>query len=350
VRLAITMGDPAGIGPEVVVKAITTRAIAARIEPILVGDPGVWHDTAERLGVRLTFANGSERTRSRRVAVAVTSQLSARYRQPGPPHGARAVAACGEAAYGAILEAVRLVRGGHARALVTAPISKAHLAAAGHDFPGHTELLAQLCGDVPVRMMMVGPRLRVVLVTTHLKLADVPQHLTRDNVLQTIELTADALRRQFRMRAPRVAVAGLNPHAGEHGLFGDEEARVITPAIHAAHRRGIAVSGPHAADSMFAQAAAGSYDALVCMYHDQGLAPFKLLHFADGVNFTLGLPFVRTSPDHGTAFDIAGTNQADPRSMIAALQLAAAPLPEVRNSKPEIRNKSQSANSNDQNG
>ncbi len=319
------MGDPAGIGPEVVVKAITTRAVAAHIEPILVGDPGVWQDTAHRLGVRLAFANGSERTRAGGVAVAMTSHLSVRYRQPGAPHGARAAAACGEAAYAAILEAVRLVQAGHARALVTAPISKAHLVAAGHDFPGHTELLAQLCGGVPVRMMMVGTRLRVVLVTTHLKLAVVPQTLTRDKVQQTIELTADGLRRRFGIRAPRVAVTGLNPHAGEEGLFGDEEARVITPAIHAARRRGITVSGPHAADSVFAQAVAGSYDAVVCMYHDQGLAPFKLLHFADGVNVTLGLPFVRTSPDHGTAFDIAGMGQADPRSMIAALQLAAVP-------------------------
>ena len=324
VPIAISMGDPAGIGPEVVVKAITTRAVATRIEPILVGDPGVWHDTAQRLGARLTFVEGTERSRSGHVVVAVASQLPARYRQPGATAGVRAAAACGEAAHAAILEAVRLVQAGRARALVTAPISKAHLVAAGHDFPGHTELLAQLCGGVPVRMMMVGTRLRVVLVTTHLRLADVPRHLTCHNVLQTIELTADALRRHFRTRAPRVAVAGLNPHAGEEGLFGDEEARIITPAIRTARRHGITVSGPHAADGVFAQVAAGRYDALVCMYHDQGLAPFKLLHFADGVNFTLGLPFVRTSPDHGTAFDIAGTGQADPRSMIAALQLAAA--------------------------
>jgi 4-hydroxythreonine-4-phosphate dehydrogenase len=347
VTLAISMGDPAGIGPEVVVKAITTRAVAACIAPILVGDPGVWHDTAQRLGARLTFADGRAHSRAGHVAVAPTSHLPARYRQPRAAHGAGAAAACGAAAYAAILEAVRLVQAGRARAVVTAPISKAHLVAAGHDFPGHTELLAQLCGGVPVRMMMVGTRLRVVLVTTHLKLADVPRRLTRANVLQTIELTADALRRQFRIRAPRVAVAGLNPHAGEQGLFGDEEVRLITPAIRAACRRGLAVSGPHAADSVFAQAVAGSYDAVVCMYHDQGLAPFKLLHFADGVNFTLGLPFVRTSPDHGTAFDIAGTGRADPRSMIAALQLAAHLVRE--NSKSEIRNSKQIRNSKAQN-
>jgi 4-hydroxythreonine-4-phosphate dehydrogenase len=321
--LGITMGDPAGIGPEVVLKAITTRAVATRIEPILVGDPGVWHDTAQRLGLRLTFANAGERARRGTVIVVPTSELSARDRRPGAPRTAHGAAACGEAAYAAILEAVRLVQAGRARALVTAPINKAHLVAAGHDFPGHTELLATLCGGVPVRMMMVGPRLRVVLVTTHMALADVPRRLTRDGVRQTIALTAQALRQQFHIRSPRIAVCGLNPHAGEQGLFGDEEGRIIAPAVQAARRRDIKVIGPLAADSVFAQAVEGSYDAVVCMYHDQGLAPFKLLHFADGVNFTLGLPFVRTSPDHGTAFDIAGTGRADPRSMIAAVELAA---------------------------
>jgi len=316
------MGDPAGIGPEVVLKAITTRAVAACVEPILVGDPGVWRDTAQRLGTRIVFTAG-EPAQPRRVALATTSQLSARYRRPGAPRTGNGAVACGEAAYAAILEAVRMIQSGRAQGLVTAPISKTHVVAAGHDFPGHTELLAALCGGVPVRMMMVGPRLRVVLVTTHLALADVPKRLTRSNVLQTIELTAHALRQQFRIRAPRIAVTGLNPHAGEQGLFGDEEGRIITPAVQAARRRGLDISGPLAADSVFAQAAGGGYDAVICMYHDQGLGPFKLLHFADGVNFTLGLPFVRTSPDHGTAFDIAGTGRADPRSMIAALQLAA---------------------------
>ena len=326
VRLAISMGDPAGIGPEVVLKAITTRAVAASIEPVLVGDPGVWHDTALRLGTRITFTEGAEPAQPRRVAVAATSHLSARYRRPGVPRTVSGAVACGEAAYAAILAAVRMVQSGRAQGLVTAPINKAHVVAAGHDFPGHTELLAELCGGVPVRMMMAGPRLRVVLVTTHLALADVPKRLTRDNVLQTIELTARALREQFQIPAPRIAVAGLNPHAGEQGLFGDEEARIITPAVRAARRRGFEISGPLAADSVFAEAAEGGYDAVVCMYHDQGLGPFKLLHFADGVNLTLGLPFVRTSPDHGTAFDIAGKGHADPRSMIAALQLAAALL------------------------
>jgi 4-hydroxythreonine-4-phosphate dehydrogenase len=325
--LAITMGDPAGIGPEVALRAITARGVAAQVEPILVGDPGVWQDTAERLGVHLGFTGVGDPTTFRRVALAVTSRLAPTYRQPGTPRTAKGVAACGDAAYAAILEAVRLVQAGRAQGLVTAPINKAHLVAAGHDFPGHTELLAELSGGVAVRMMMVGARLRVVLVTTHLRLADVPQRLTCGNVQQTIELTAHGLRRQFGIRAPHLAVCGLNPHAGERGLFGDEETRLIAPAIEAARRQRLKVSGPLAADSVFAHAAAGAYDAVVCMYHDQGLAPFKLLHFADGVNFTLGLPFVRTSPDHGTAFDIAGSGRADPRSMIAALHLAAQTVP-----------------------
>lgn len=318
-RLVVSMGDPAGIGPEVTLKALTSGAVR---DPILVGDPGVWRDTARRLGLRLEFADVGRKTPVGWVRLAATSELPARYRVPGRPRSAAAAAACGSAAYAAIVEAVRLVQEGAAAGLVTAPISKAHLAAAGHDFPGHTELLAGLCGDVPVRMMMVGGRLRVVLVTVHLALADVPRRLSRAGIQETIYLTARALRQWFGTSAPRIAVAGLNPHAGENGLFGREEARVIAPAVRAARRRGIDVTGPLAADSLFPHAARGDYDAVVCMYHDQGLAPFKLVHFADGVNFTLGLPFVRTSPDHGTAFDIAGSGQADPRSMVAALRLA----------------------------
>jgi 4-hydroxythreonine-4-phosphate dehydrogenase len=322
IPLAITMGDPAGIGPEVALRALTAPAVAAQVEPILVGDPGVWRDTARRLGLRVALAVG-ERAADGGLAVVPVSALPARWRQPGPVRGRAAQIACGAAAYEAILAAVRLVRAQRAAALVTAPISKAHLAAAGHDVPGHTELLADLCGGVPVRMMMAGPRLRVVLATTHLALRDVPPRLTAQLVRDTIRIAAAGLRERFGIRRPRLAVAGLNPHAGERGLFGDEEARVIAPAVRAARRSGIDASGPLAADGLFPQLLQGTYDAAICMYHDQGLAPFKLLHFADGVNVTLGLPFVRTSPDHGTAFDIAGHGRADARSMTAAVALAA---------------------------
>ena len=320
-RLAITMGDPGGIGPEVVLKAIAARKLSPVIEPLLVGDRAVWEETARRLGLGLRFSDIQCRGS---ITVAITSELEPRHRVPGPACNEASAAARGEAAYRAILEGVRLVQAGQATALVTAPINKAHLNAAGHDFPGHTELLAKLCGNVPVRMMMVGAQLRVVLVTTHVAIAQVPQRLNRESVLQTIVLTGQALRRQFGIAAPRLAVCGLNPHAGESGLFGDEEVRVIAPAVRAARRRGLDVIGPLAADGIFAQAGNdGAYDAVVCMYHDQGLAPFKFVHFADGVNFTVGLPLVRTSPDHGTAFDVAGSGQADPRSMAAALRLAA---------------------------
>jgi len=322
-RLAVSMGDPAGIGPEVALKAISARHVRAMAEPVLVGDLGVWRDTARRLRLPLRFVPFGDAVAGNRVAVAVTSNLPARDRHTGTPRSKRAAAQCGTAAYDAILEAVRLVQAGDAAAIVTAPINKAHVNAAGHDFPGHTELLAHLCGGVPVRRMMAGPRLRVVLVTIHMALAEVPRRVTRAAVLETIVITARALRESFGIATPHIAVAGLNPHAGEGGLFGDEERRVIAPAIRSAARRGIRVSGPLAADGVFPHAATGAYDAVVCMYHDQGLAPFKLLHFADGVNVTLGLPFVRTSPDHGTAFDIAGRGRADPRSMIAAMCLAA---------------------------
>ena len=248
----------------------------------------------------------------------VVAHLQARDRHPGRP-----TIAGGRAAHAAIVEALRLVRSGCADALTTAPICKANLVAAGLPVGGHTELLAQLCGDVPVRMMMVGARLRVVLATTHLAIAAVPAALTQELVRDTLAITAQALRRHFGLAHPRLGVAGLNPHAGEQGLFGDEEIRLIAPAVRAARRRGIDARGPFAADSLFPLALAGRFDAVVCMYHDQGLAPFKLLHFADGVNLTVGLPVVRTSPDHGTAHDIAGRGTADARSMAAALRLAA---------------------------
>jgi 4-hydroxythreonine-4-phosphate dehydrogenase len=242
---------------------------------------------------------------------------------PQQRRAGRPTRAGGRAAYDAIREAVRLVNSGRADALVTAPICKANLAAAGTKIVGHTELLAKLTDSEPVRMMMVGDRLRVVLVTTHVSIARLPKSLSRQLVFDTIRLTHVTLKSCFGFARPRIAVTGLNPHAGEGGLFGDEEARLIAPAVRDATRRRIRVSGPLAADSVFPHAAAGDFDAVVCMYHDQALAPFKLLHFADGVNFTTGLPFVRTSPDHGTAHDIAGQGKADPSSMIAALVLAA---------------------------
>ena len=320
--LAVTMGDPAGIGPEVALAAIC-RSARRRYQPILVGDADVFRATARMLDLNVELVDVGAPPARRRLPILPTTGVPTRYRRLGAPRAAPARAACGEAAYAAILGAVDLVQQGVADAVVTAPISKQHVTAAGHDIPGHTELLADLAGGAAVRMMLAGPKLRVVLVTTHLALADVPGALTTAGVDATIMITASALRSRFGCDRPRIAVTGLNPHAGEGGKFGDEEARLIAPAVRKAKRRGVDVVGPLAADSLFAEAASGGYGAVVCMYHDQGLGPFKLLHFADGVNVTLGLPFVRTSPDHGTAFDIAGRGLADPRSMAAALDLAA---------------------------
>jgi 4-hydroxythreonine-4-phosphate dehydrogenase len=314
------MGDPSGIGAEVTLAALRQRAVRQRLAPILVGDLGVYEATAELLGERLRFAVWEPPAPfpNRAIAVRVVSTLSPRQRQAGRP-----TPSGGRAAYAAVIEAVYLVRNGFADALATAPLCKANLQAAGRGASGHTELLAELCHTPTVRMMMLGPRLRVALVTTHLALRAVPGALTRQAVLETLLVTDRALRQRFGLRRPRLGVAGLNPHAGEGGLFGDEDARIIAPAVRAARRRRIDASGPLAADGLFAQAIAGRFDAVVCMYHDQGLAPFKLIHFADGVNFTAGLPIIRTSPDHGTAHDIAGRGAADPRSMAAALIMAA---------------------------
>jgi len=225
-----------------------------------------------------------------------------------------------------IERSVALVRSGAASAVVTNPISKATLASAGFGFPGHTEFLAALAGREAsdAVMMLVGEGLKVVPVTIHVPLKDVPPLLTEDLILATIEITARDLGRYFGLERPRLAVSGLNPHAGEDGGLGREEIDIIAPAIAAARAKGLNVTGPHPADTLFHGGARATYDAAICMYHDQALVPFKTLAFEEGVNVTLGLPFIRTSPDHGTAFGIAGTGQASPRSLIEALRLAAA--------------------------
>jgi 4-hydroxythreonine-4-phosphate dehydrogenase len=230
--------------------------------------------------------------------------------------------AAGEAMYRYIAEAARLCISDQAAAMATGPISKEALNRAGHHYPGHTELLAELTGAKEFVMMLAGERLKVTLVTIHEALRDVPQLLTCDKVLSTIRITHHDVNRYFR-RNPRLAVLALNPHCGEGGLFGDEEERIVRPAVDVARGEGIDVSGPLSADTLFHFASQGAYDAVVCMYHDQGLIPLKLLHFDDGVNVTLGLPIIRTSVDHGTAYDLAGTGRASSRSMIAAILMAA---------------------------
>jgi 4-hydroxythreonine-4-phosphate dehydrogenase len=280
-RIAITVGDPAGIGPEVAAKAASDPRVRAACEPILYTPPN-----------GSTFAAGA---------------LSAE---------------AGRAAYEIILRAVEDAKNGDVQAIATAPVNKEAFRLAGLPWSGHTDLLAHLTGASHVAMMFHSEPLRVVLATVHIALADVPRTLTQSVMEATIALTARELPR-FDKIQPRIAVAGLNPHAGEHGLFGREDLEVIAPAIESSRRRGIDVSGPFPADTVFVRAHRGEFDVVVACYHDQGLIPVKLLAFGQAVNVTLGLPIVRTSVDHGTAFDIAGKGVADPESMIAAVLLAA---------------------------
>jgi len=308
------MGDPAGIGPEVALRACLADGVALAAQPLLVGDAEVFRSTALRLGLGRKFTDSK-----RGPAVVDVSRLEAKDRKPGKPTPKGA-----EAAYRAILQGVALVQSGRAQAIVTAPVSKGAIQSLGYEFPGHTEVIARLAGDAEVRMMMAGPSLRVVLVTTHIALRDVPLALREDAIVRTAEIAAQALRRHFGIRRPRLALAGLNPHAGEGGAFGDEERRILQPALSRARKRRVPLDGPFPADTVFYRARQGEFDAVISLYHDQGLTPFKLLHFHDGVNVTLGLPFPRTSPDHGTAYDIAGRGVADPTSMASAIHMAAA--------------------------
>ncbi|PKP71593.1 MAG: 4-hydroxythreonine-4-phosphate dehydrogenase PdxA [Alphaproteobacteria bacterium HGW-Alphaproteobacteria-4] len=313
----VSCGEPAGIGPEVAAKA--WQQLRARLPFVWLGDPahlpkGTPHRCISAL---------SEAAAVAAEALPVLAHAFPAAAVPGrpAPENAGAVVAV-------IARAVALVQAGEASALCTAPIHKGALhAGAGFPFPGHTEFLASLAGAVPVAMMLVSealtPPLRVVPATIHIALAEVPHAFTPALLRQTIELTETALRRDFGIARPRIAVAGLNPHAGEGGAMGHEEGNWMVPLLHQLHAEGMAVSGPHPADTLFHPAARARYDAAICAYHDQALIPIKTLDFAGGVNLTLGLPFVRTSPDHGTAFDIAGRGRADPTSMIAALETAA---------------------------
>lgn len=299
--LAISMGDPAGIGPEIAIRA----AHACAHPCVLVGDDRWLAQVARSLD----------------LPVPDIQPIAGRV---GPFEPGKPGATTGQAAYQSVVDAVQLVQQGQARALVTAPLAKFALQQAGHSWPGHTELLAHLAGDVPVRMMLANPELRVVLVTVHMALREALDTLSTTLIEQTIRITAASLDR-FGISAPRIAVAGVNPHAGEGGLFGNEEATLIEPAISSCRDDGIEVSGPFAPDTIFMRARGlAEFDAVIAMYHDQGLIPVKYLGIEQGVNVTLGLPFVRTSPDHGTAFDIAGTGRADAASMIAAIEMAAA--------------------------
>jgi 4-hydroxythreonine-4-phosphate dehydrogenase len=319
--IAITMGDAAGIGPEIIMKALASADVHAFCNPLVIGD-----------GERLRVAGELVATRLKIESLDDPSEASYRHGNvecidlnliPEDLPFGKTSAIAGEAAYRYIERAVRIVERGQAQAICTAPLSKEALQAAGHKFPGHTELLAALTGTPEVSMMLVAPKLRVIHVTTHMGLLDAIARIDAALVERVIGRAHDTLVRAG-IADPRIGVCGINPHAGENGLFGGgEEAMKIDPAVRNARARGWNVKGPLPADTLFFLASRGDFDIVVAMYHDQGHGPIKVLGLEAGVNITVGLPVVRTSVDHGTAFDIAGTGVADERSLIEALRQAA---------------------------
>jgi 4-hydroxythreonine-4-phosphate dehydrogenase len=318
--IGITMGDPSGIGPEIIIKALANPEIYGICRPVVLGDPGALSANLKGPGeasIREISEPSEAQGSKRKIDLLAISRLRKDSRLPGNP----AVEA-GEAMVKYIITAVEMARQGELAAMVTCPISKALMHKAGHHFDGHTQLISHLTGTNDYVMMLAGDRLRVALATAHRALKDIPAILDRGKIYRTIKITVEALQGDFGLDSPRLAVAALNPHGGESGLFGSEEEELINPAVERAKGEGYDVEGPFPADTLFHKAAAGHFDAVVAMYHDQGLIPLKLLHFSDAVNITLGLPIIRTSVDHGTAYDIAGMGVADSRSLEAAIRMA----------------------------
>jgi 4-hydroxythreonine-4-phosphate dehydrogenase len=320
--IAITMGDPCGVGPEIIVKALQFPEFAGICTPFVVGDRGVMERALAVCGSThsiqcISALEDASTAPPDSIPLLELSRLPDEDRVYGQP-----TAASGDAVFRYICAAARLCLDGRVAAMATAPISKEAMNRAGHDYPGHTELLAELCGTDDFVMMLAGDVLRVSLVTIHEALADIPRLITYEQVLKTIRITSAGVARLTGNPHPRLAVLALNPHCGEGGMFGDEERRIISPAIQAAQAEGIDAVGPLSADTLFYFAGQGAYDGVVAMYHDQGLIPLKMLHFDDGVNITLGLPIIRTSVDHGTAYDLAGTGRASEKSMLAAIRMA----------------------------
>lgn len=321
--IGITMGDPSGIGPEIIVKALSDPGVCSYCRPVVLGDPVVLSLCLRYLpdmSVSINEIADADKAKGipGQVDVIPLSRLEPDSAIPGSPsrEGGRAMAKY-------IVSAVEMAKKGEISAMVTCPISKTLLNEAGYNFEGHTQLIAHLTDAKDYVMMLAGERLRVTLVTIHCALKEVPNRINKENILKTIRVTRQALRNDFGIADPVIAVAALNPHASESGMFGTEEEEIIHPAVRLAEKEGINVQGPLPADSLYFKAASGGFDAVVNMYHDQGLIPLKMLHFSDGVNVTLGLPIIRTSVDHGTAYDIAGKGMADPASLKAAIRMAA---------------------------
>jgi 4-hydroxythreonine-4-phosphate dehydrogenase len=319
--IGITMGDPAGVGPEIIVKALADDSIYSLCRPVVLGDQGslssAFAVTSGDVSLNIIKDPSDAGAVPGMIDLVAISKLDTDDIRPGIP-----VVAGGRAMVEYIRRAVEMIQKGSLAAMVTCPINKALMHQAGFRYDGHTELIAYLTGSSQYVMMLAGERLRVALVTIHCALREVPDALTVDMVYKTIEITARALRDDFGIKDARLAVAALNPHAGEGGLFGDEEDLIIRPAVNRAVEDGYNLVGPLPADTLFFKAISGQFDAVVAMYHDQGLIPLKLMHFSDAVNVTLGLPIIRTSVDHGTAYDIAGTGKADEMSLVEAIRLA----------------------------
>ncbi len=319
--IGITMGCPSGIGPEIILKFFAEffEKESRQVHPVVIGDINVLKYYSQLFGAPLPFHNWEpdKPQIDKSIPVLALTSMKPDEFEPGNPNRKT-----GKAMAIYIEEAVKLAQNGTIDGIVTCPISKASLHNAGYSYPGHTEMLAALTNMTSPVMMMAGDKLKVTLVTIHCPLKDVSSRLTTQRVFSLIEATHHALTVDFGILHPRIAVAGFNPHAGEDELFGSEENTAIIPAIKKARENALAVTGPYPPDTLFFKAAAGEYDAVICMYHDQGLIPFKLLHFEDGVNITLGLPIVRTSVDHGTAYDIAGRNAASSTSLARAVAMA----------------------------
>lgn len=320
--IAITMGDPCGIGPEVIVKGLLDRALYTRCRAFVIGDGRRMSQAAGQfepgLSIRPIKTLADARFLEGTLDVLESSPEplpSLTYGQPDP--------AAAHAALQAITVAAEMALRGEIDGIATAPINKEGMKAIGFSFPGHTEFLADIAKTDRFAMMMVGGGLKITLTTIHLALRDAITQVRKETILDAIRLTDTAMKKDFGLERPKIAVTALNPHAGERGIFGDEERREVLPAVETAVKEGVNASGPFPADTLFYQLKSGRFDAAVALFHDQALIPIKLLAFGDAVNVTIGLPFIRTSVDHGTAYDIAGKGVADPGSLRTALKLAA---------------------------
>jgi 4-hydroxythreonine-4-phosphate dehydrogenase len=320
--IGITMGDPVGVGPEIIIQSLSKGDLFEHIRPIVIGDMGILERARDLLqsDIKLNPAASPDKGvyHQGTIDVIPLSTLKSNETLWGKP-----TEQTGRAMTHYILKAIDLAMEGQLAAVVTCPINKLAMNMAGYHYNGHTELFAERTQTRDYAMMLAGERLRVVLVTIHMPFVQVAKSITVEKIVDLILLTERSLKSRFGIDRPRIAVAGLNPHAGEEGMFGTEEKETIAPAIDRVRSMGIDVKGPFPPDTIYYHAVKGAFDVVVSMYHDQGLIPFKLIHFENGVNTTLGLPIIRTSVDHGTAYDIAGTGKANPESLISAMKMAA---------------------------